>query len=375
MKKIYVSTFPLIVLLLFLIGVFGGAFYFLNSPNSSEPSLIPTDLNQLVSQEYEQNASEFLNSPSEPQFYSPISIDYLQSLNIDSPQVTIEQQLSNGSNYSRYIASYQSEGYKIYGLLTVPLGQKPENGFPAIVFNHGYIPPSQYVTTEKYVAYVDSLARNGFVVFKIDMRGHGNSEGQATGTYFSPSYTIDAISALKALQKYDQVDAERIGMWGHSMAGNLSLRAALVEQDVKAVVIWAGAVYSYADFAKYRLNDTSYVGRPSPTPRPTDQDDFETDRPSLRSMFNDDEVNFESEFWKSISLVANLEYLNAPVQLHHSVNDTVVNIGYARDLATELEAANKQNEIYEYQGGGHNINSPYFEQAMQRTVDFFKENL
>ena len=73
--------------------------------------------------------------------------------------IVIEQTLQAGANYQRYLASYQSEGLKIYALLTVPNGAKPASGWPAIVFNHGYIPPEQYRTTERYVAYVDGVAK------------------------------------------------------------------------------------------------------------------------------------------------------------------------------------------------------------------------
>ncbi len=93
--------------------------------------------------------------------------------------------MPSGSNYKRYIASYISDGNKIFGLLTIPNAASTYERVPAIVFNHGYIPPKQYKTTEKYVSYVDYLARSGFVVFKIDFRGHGNSEGIAGGSYFS----------------------------------------------------------------------------------------------------------------------------------------------------------------------------------------------
>ena len=48
-----------------------------------------------------------------------------------------------------------------------------------VIFNHGYIPPAQHRTTERYVAYVDAFARNGYIVFRSDYRGHGNSEGEA----------------------------------------------------------------------------------------------------------------------------------------------------------------------------------------------------
>lgn len=114
---------------------------------------------------------------------SPIGIGYLRSQKIESDAPVIEEELTDGSNYKRYIASYASEGNKVYGLLTVPKETPPDKGFPAIVFNHGYIPPTQYVTTQNYASYVDYLAKNGFVVFKIDFRGNGRSEGDPSGSY------------------------------------------------------------------------------------------------------------------------------------------------------------------------------------------------
>ena len=63
---------------------------------------------------------------------------------------------------------------------------------------------------------------------------------------------------LVVLQKLEQVNKQNIGIWGHSMAGNIVLRTMLVNNNIKAGVIWAGAVYSYKDFAKYGLNDSSY---------------------------------------------------------------------------------------------------------------------
>ena len=308
-------------------------------------------------------------------YISPISIDYLRSLNIQSDSVKIEEELSNGSNYKRYIASYLSEGNKVYGLLTLPLTEIPKGGFPAIVFNHGYIPPSQYVTTQSYVSYVDYLARNGFVVFKIDYRGNGNSEGDASGSYFSSAYTIDAITALKALQKFDQVNPNRIGMWGHSMAGNVVLRAMLVSKDIKAGVIWSGAVYSYKDFVTYKINDSNYAHKPFETKEGTAQKDRETSS-EIQKIRNDSQtIDFNNSFWSSISLTKNIKYLTSPLQIHQATDDPVVNIGYSRDLVRVLKDNDKNYEFYEYSGGGHNINSPYFETAMERTVKFFMDKL
>ena len=291
-----------------------------------------------------------------------LMIDTLRSIEIEGSDIIFEETLVAGANYNRYIASYRSEGLKIYGLLTIPHGEVPPGGFKAIVFNHGYIPPESYRTTERYVAYVDALARAGFVVFKIDMRGHGNSEGEAIGSYFSPAYTIDAISALRSLQRLTVVDPQGIGMWGHSMAGNLVMRAMLIEPDIRAGVIWAGAVYSYDDFARYAITDSSFVRREESPGQRRSRAIFEAyGRPGSGHPF-----------WQDVSLTANIDYLNSPIQIHHAIDDDVVTVNYSRDLAEALRAAGKVYGYYEYASGGHNITSPSFDDAMRRTIAFFK---
>jgi fermentation-respiration switch protein FrsA (DUF1100 family) len=338
-----------------------------NNPASTQPSDTPTQTAAATSTD--------VPTPTETEVAfevgKEITIEYLRNLEISGSEITFEQQLADRSNYHQYIASYISEGNKIYGLLTIPFVEPPEGGFKAIVFNHGYIPPTAYRTTERYTAYVDYLARSGFVVFKIDYRGNGESQGQATGSYFSPGYTIDAIAALKSLQKMDIIDPQGIGMWGHSMAGNLVLRAMLVEPDIQAGVIWSGAVYSYDDFMKYGINDTSY--RPPPTPE--NPQDSDPRRRSQQIFDTYGRPDTQVAYWKAVSLTENIEYLNSPIQIHHAQDDPVVNIGYSFDLAAVLQEHDKSYEFYTYEGGGHNLISPYFDQAMLRTVAFFRKYL
>lgn len=297
-----------------------------------------------------------------------ITMPYLRDLEISGSQITFEEELPNTFFYQQHLVSYISEGNKIHGLLTIPNAEPPENGFKAIIFNHGYIPPTAYQTTERYVAYVDYLARNSFVVFKIDYRGHGRSEGEPTGSYFSPGYTIDSIAALKSLQTLDFVDPQGIGMWGHSMAGNLVLRAMLIEPDIQAGVIWAGAVYSYDDLMAYGIDDDTF--RPVATPEGSDrarrsQQIYDVyGRPDSRNVY-----------WKAVSLTENIDFLSRPLQLHHAQDDPVVSIRYSEDLAAELLANGKEYEFHLYEAGGHNLFSPYFDQAMLRTVNFFRDEL
>jgi uncharacterized protein len=298
-----------------------------------------------------------------------LTVAALQALDIPASEITFNEQLASGANYARYIASYESEGNTIYGLLTVPFGEVPAGGFKAIVFNHGYIPPHLYVTTERYVAYVDALAAAGFVVFKIDMRGHGNSEGEAAGAYFSPAYSIDAVAAVRALQGLDFVDPAGVGMWGHSMAGNLTLRAMLMEPAIAAGVIWAGAVYSYEDFWRYRISDPSF------TPNPAITSESPSRRMRQQMLETYGEPSADTPFWQAVSLTAHLDDLDAPLQIHHAVDDPVVNVGYSADLAAALALAGRDHELHLYSAGGHDIEGASFDLAMARTIQFFRDNL
>lgn len=147
----------------------------------------------------------------------PLMIEAQRQQDYPGSAIVVEQTLDPGSNYDRAIVSYRSEGLKIYALMTVPRGERPFGGWPAIVFNHGYIPPRQYRTTERYVAYVDGLARSGYIVFKSDYRGHGNSEGEPR-SYGYPDYTTDVLNALTSVAQFNGADPNRVAMWGHSMA-------------------------------------------------------------------------------------------------------------------------------------------------------------
>lgn len=298
---------------------------------------------------------------------NPLQILEMRKRGYPGSDVKIEETLGGGSNYKRYTASYLSDGLKINGLLTVPDGEAPGGGWPAIVFNHGYIPPTQYITTEKYVAYVDSLARSGFVVFKIDYRGHGSSEGEPQGAYFSPAYTIDALNAFSSLQKYPGVNPKRVGMWGHSLGGNVTLRSMVVNPQVKAGVIWAGVASDYKTmFEKFfsrRPNEGSVE----------QQERWRGNRRIFIEKYGEPASN--PEFWDSIDPVHFIKDVSGPIQIHHGTADETVPIALSENLKSALEGEGKTFEYYIYQGADHNISSPNFEAAIQSSIDFFKKNL
>lgn len=290
---------------------------------------------------------------------NPLTIPALRARDFPGSDLVIEQTLTPGANYRRYVASYLSDGLKIYGLLTVPNGEKPAMGWPVILFNHGYISPLQYRTTERYVAYQDAIARAGYITFKSDYRGHGNSEGTPSG-HFAPGYTIDVLNAMGSLKKFADADPNRIGMWGHSLGGEIVLRAMVISPDIKAGVSWAGTVAPPSEqLGMWGGGGGGGANVPHGAPRaPSD----------LTKQYGTPEEN--PEFWASIAPTSYLENLSGPLQLQHGTADPEAPLSFSQALYDEILKAGKPAELYTYPGDNHNL-SNNFNTAMQRTIAFF----
>lgn len=289
----------------------------------------------------------------------PLTIAYLRQQTYPPSDLVVEAVLPNGANYYQSIVSYQSEGLKIRALLTIPFGERPPTGWPVIIFNHGFIPPDIYRTTERYVAYVQGFATNGYIVLRPDYRGHDQSEGEARGAYGNPDYVIDVLNAVAAMKHYPEADPQRIGMWGHSMGGYITLRAMVTDPDIRAGVIWAGVVGPYPNI--FNRSDFSLTATPFPDGRGRW-------RTALVEQFGTPEEN--PAFWMSISANNYLHEISGPIQLHHGTADDSVPHSVSELLYSQLIEAGQIVEFYTYPGDDHNL-SHAFSLAMQRSIQFF----
>jgi len=289
---------------------------------------------------------------------NPLAVAALRQRQYPGSDLVVEQTLAPGPNYNRYIVSYQSDGLKLEALLTVPRGQKPDTGWPVIIFNHGYIPPEAYTPTGNYVAHVDILSRAGYIVLKPDYRGHAKSEGVAEGGYMTPDYIVDDLNALASIKRYPEADPNRIGMFGHSMGGHITLAAMVISKDIKAGVIWAGVVAAYPELLDWFSTPPATLSTGATSWRDSFVKEFgsPTDNP---------------QFWASISPVSFVNDLSGPLQLHHGTADSEVPYQYSVELEAAVKAAGKTVEFYSYKGADHNLLNTDFNLAIYRTVAFF----
>jgi dipeptidyl aminopeptidase/acylaminoacyl peptidase len=165
------------------------------------------------------------------------------------------------------------------------------------------------------------------------------------------------------MQRYASADPNRIGMWGHSMGGNITLRALVIDPRIKVAVIWAGVTATYYDML--------YNWHPPAADRPPPSFAGGARQKYLATYGTPDQ---NKAFWDSISPMAYLADITAPIQIHHGTGDVEVPLQFSQTLASDLRAANKPVELYTYPGADHNI-SQGFSQAMARSVTFFDHSL
>jgi len=186
------------------------------------------------------------------------------------------------------------------------------------------------------------------------------------GAYGSPDYVIDVLNAVASIRRFPAADPERIGMWGHSMGGYITLRAMVIDPGVRAGVIWAGVVASYPDLlTRWRRTP---VGPGTPTSTPS----LRGWRGSLFSVYGSPQEN--PDFFNSISANNYLAEISGPLQLHHGTADTSVPVEFSVLLEEQLQQAGVESELYLYEGADHNL-SQSFTTAMLRTIEFFNRYL
>lgn len=281
--------------------------------------------------------------------------------------ITVESTLAPGSGYNRYIVSYQSDGLKIYGLLTVPTGNKPAGGWPVILLNHGYIPPPEYSTEQSYAGIVAPMAASGYIVFKPDYRGNGSSEGTPCQPYICPDYVTDSLNALASIRQYPDANPDKIGVWGHSMGGNITLHELVISHDLKVAVLMAGVVGSYSgllDWWKQRVA-TGVL---------TTQNDIRTDELVNAMVSQHGTPQSNPAYWNAIDPTAFISDIQTPALVQVGTADTVVPPNFSQGLAAQMQQSGKIVSLHIFPGADHNL-SPDTAAAVDEAISFFNQYL
>jgi dipeptidyl aminopeptidase/acylaminoacyl peptidase len=297
-----------------------------------------------------------------------VTIDGLRARSHPGGAVEIRQTLETTDSYTRYYIAYPSDGLTITGIMQVPPGEGP---FPVVILNHGYHERQSYWSGSGTWMAAEYLNGRGYLTIAPDYRSWGGSDWGPS--LFHTGLLADVLNLVSSLSTIPQADPSRVGMWGHSMGGGITIKALTVEPRIRAAVLYATNSGDDADLiarwgrgclpGETQYTTTCNPGEVVPTELPPDllvaYAAAATDPAMLR-------------------LIAPIHYLNritAPVQIHIGTADgqehNATPPEWSYRLHEALLAAGARSELFVYEGQGHLFAGSAWTDMMSRSADLF----
>lgn len=288
-------------------------------------------------------------------FVEKFTIEYLREKDFSEQSINIEKSLGKRSSFESYIISYISDGLKLYALMNIPSSKMPENGYPVVIVNHGYIPPKKYSTIDSYKLVSSYFADNGFLTLKPDYRGHDSSE-EGEGIPFNRfNYTEDVINLLYATKNINKADTDNLFMLGHSMGGDITLRILEITDKVKAATLWSPVSIMFPESLLFFI-------------RRRGTEIAKSIELVIKSIFEDED-------FPKVSAIANINYIKVPIILHHGTDDESVPYEWSLQLIDKFDEAKINYKFYTYKGEDHNFTKKSFYSVLKKDVEFFKSKI
>jgi len=248
-----------------------------------------------------------------------------------------------------------NKGLKLAGILDKPSGSGP---FPVVIGLHGFRSGKD---TNKMKVLSDRLLAHGIAMFRFDFMGVGESEGDFKNKTLGND-ADDVHSAIETLRDYDFIDKSRIGLFGSSMGGFVSILETARNKDVKALAM-ASPVTVFDWLAKRYTDDQikefKKTGMIKDTSTKTDQ-------------VTELKFNFIIE-GRNHNTLKCAEEIKVPVLLVHGDTDEIVQYKDSERFFSVLDCDKKFVTI---KGCEHFYEKKeHFEQLIEETVDFFKNKL
>lgn len=241
-----------------------------------------------------------------------------------------------------------SDGTVLYGRLIKPAHYDPHRKYPAVVMVYGG-PGAQSVRNSwGGLSWDQALASAGFVIWQLDNRGStGRGHAFETPIYHRLGQVEleDQLAGVKYLISNVNIDPERIGIYGWSYGGYMTLYSLLNAPDVFKVGI-AGA-----PVANWRNYDTIYTERYLGLPA-------------------DDENGY-----KASSAVTYADKLQGKLLMVHNIEDDNVLFQNSLQMAVALENAGKVFSMVTYPLKSHGVTGPLRKNLLKITTEFFERNL
>jgi len=241
-----------------------------------------------------------------------------------------------------------SAGVTLYARLIKPANFRAGEKYPAVVMVYGG-PGAQNVRNSWSGATWDQvLAHRGFVIWQVDNRG---SKGRGHA-FESPIYhrmgkteLADQLEGIQYLKDLGFVDPARIGIYGWSYGGYMTLYSLLNSPETFRAGIAGAPVTSWTNYDT--IYTERYMGLPSEN----------------------------GEGYSASSPLSYADKLQTKLLILHNLEDDNVLFQNTMQMAAALERAGKLFDMVIYPQKTHGVGGEYQRQLLEKTTDFFEKNL
>jgi len=242
-----------------------------------------------------------------------------------------------------------ADGQTLHYSIIKPANFDASKRYPVFLFTYGG-PHSQRVTRTWGNYFDQYMAQQGFVVFRLDNRGSGRRERQFTDVLYNnlgKHEVEDQVAGIDWLAKQSFVDPKRVGVFGWSYGGFMTLRLLSAASSKIAMGV---SVAPVTDWALYDTHYTErYVGG---TPKG------------------------DPEAYKRSGVFAHLDGMTSKLLLVHGMADDNVLFSNTTLLIDELVKRNVQFDLMTYPGAKHGISGRTNQRHVYGLIaSYFKKQL
>ncbi|HEU4778033.1 MAG TPA: S9 family peptidase [Telluria sp.] len=304
---------------------------------------------------FARNGAVFVDTWSDPSTPPQVAIRKPDGTLVD---YLLENKVEAGHPYAAYAPDHlkteygtlkANDGQTLHYSIIKPGQFNAGKRYPVYLSTYGG-PHAQHVQRKWGALFDQYMAQQGYVVFRLDNRGSFRRERKFTDATFlslGKREVEDQVTGIDWLAKQSFVDPKKIGVFGWSYGGFMSLRLLSAASDKIAAGV---SVAPVTDWALYDTHYTErYVGA---TPQSN------------------------AQAYKDSGVFAHLDGLKSPLLLVHGMADDNVLFTNTTRLIEQLVNRNVQFDLMTYPGAKHGISSRAGQRHVYGMIDsFFRKHV
>ncbi len=295
--------------------------------------------------------------------FDKYTIEALKERQAIPSAITIDKIIKEDPEFTAYLFYFITNKYKVSGMLTIP---KEKGTYPIIEMHRGYADKVGYQTGNGTRRAAEVFATNGFITIAPDFLNYGQSDvgpdSSIENRFMNYTTVLDLLASLPILNDSlqsagivdVQADPSKVGIWGHSNGGQISLSILSITGKEYPTSLW------------------NPVSKPFPYTILFFTDEDPDHGKALRKVVADFEDDYDIEKYSSYNYY---NWINAPIQLHQGTADEQVPLRWSDHLYNLLDSMDKDITYYTYLNDDHNFAKGSWSTVVARDLAFYNKYL